>query len=74
MNLLKLSSLDVSDALLESIEKWKSAEDKIEFCDPRVPLLIKIDGKKYYVLSIGGDPDEEGVILDAKPEFYWGKK
>ena len=69
--LMKLSSAEVSRALLESIEKWKSAEEKIEFCDPRVPLLIKINGKKYYVLSIGGDPDEEGIILEAKPTSYW---
>jgi hypothetical protein len=53
------------------IEKYEEAEDKEEFCNPDAPLLITINGKKNYVLSVGGDPDEEGVVIEAKPESLW---
>lgn len=71
--LMKFTTRQVSDALLESIEKYDEVEDKDDQCNPDVPLLININGARHYVLSVGGDPDEEGLVLEVKTEKYWGK-
>jgi len=69
----KFTTKQVADALFESIDSYERADDKDDQCNPEVPLLININGKKHYVLSVGGDPDEEGLILEAKPASYWEK-
>jgi hypothetical protein len=48
----------------ESMVKYDYAEDKEEFCNPDVPLVVKLKNKRYGVLSYGGDPEEEGLILE----------
>lgn len=65
------STKHVAEALNRSIQAYKQAEDKDEFCNPDAPLLILINGKKHHVLSVGGDPDEEALILDIKPQSYF---
>ena len=69
---MKFTTRQVFDALSESIEKYEAAEDKDDQCNPDVPLLINIDGKRHYVLSVGGDPDEEGLVLEVKKASHWG--
>lgn len=69
----KFTTQALHDAMGESIQKYEEAEDKDEQCNPEVPLTIVIEGKKYYVLSYGGDPDEEGLVLEAKPAEWWTK-
>lgn len=69
----KFTTQALHEAMGESIQKYEEAEDKDEQCNPEVPLTIVIEGKKYYVLSYGGDPDEEGLVLEAKPEKWWTK-
>jgi hypothetical protein len=67
----KFTTKHVYESLEESIEKFNESENKDEQCNPDAPLTIMINGKKHFVLSIGGDPDEEGLILECKPESYW---
>lgn len=69
--LLKQSARHVFEALKSMIERYEEAEDKEEFCNPDAPLLINVNGKRNYVLSVGGDPDEEGFVIEAKPESQW---
>ena len=69
----KFTTQALHEAMGESIQKYEEAEDKDEQCNPEVPLTILIEGKKYYVLSYGGDPDEEGLVLEAKPASWWTK-
>ena len=61
----------IHQAMSRSIQMYEQAEDKEEQCNPNVPLLILLNGKKHYVLSIGGDPKEEGLIVDIKPASYF---
>ena len=61
----------LGEAINESIEKWNEALNKEDQCNPNVPITILINGKKHYVLSYGGDPDFEGLILEVKPESYF---
>ena len=72
ITLQKLSAIHVNGALMDVMKKWMYADDKDEFCDPNEPLLIMINGKRHHVLSVGGDPDEKGFVLEVKPESYWG--
>ena len=67
----KFKTRDLYDAIGESIDKYNKSDDKDEQCNPNVPLTIFIEGKKHYVLSVGGDPNEEGLIFEAKPEKWW---
>lgn len=67
------STKHIHQAMGKTIEMYEQAEDKSEQCNPDVPLLILLNGKKHYVLSVGGDPDEEGLILEVKPESWWTK-
>jgi hypothetical protein len=67
----KFTTRQLYVAINESIDKFEQAEDKDEMCNPDAPILISINGKKHYVLSYGGDPDEEGLILDCKPAAWW---
>jgi hypothetical protein len=72
MNLFqKFTSKALWEAIGESCVKYEQAEDKSEMCNPDVPITIMIEGKKFFVLSYGGDPDEEGLILECKPEKWW---
>jgi hypothetical protein len=73
ITLMKQSAVHVCGALIEGIEKWMQVDDKDEFCDPNEPLVIMINGKRHHVLSVGGDPDEKGFVLEVKPESYWIK-
>lgn len=61
----------LGEAINESIQKYEQAEDKDEQCNPNVPITLLINGKKHYVLSYGGDPDYEGLILEVKPASYF---
>lgn len=64
----------LGEAISESIKRYEQAEDKTEFCDPDVPITLLLNGKranKYFVLSYGGDPKEEGLILDIRPLSYF---
>lgn len=72
VSLLKLSAAHVCDAFMEGMEKYMSADDKSEFVDPNAPVLVMINGKRHHILSVGGDPDEEGFVLEVKPASYWG--
>lgn len=67
----KFTTKALWEAMGESIEKYKQAEDKDEQCNPDVPITILINGKKHYVLSYGGDPSEEGLVLEVKPASWW---
>lgn len=72
MNLFqKFTTRQVCKAMADSMVKYDNAEDKDEFCDPDVPLTIIINGKKHFVLSYGGDPNEEGLIIECKPNSWW---
>ena len=50
--------------MAESMVKYDNAPDKDDFCNPDVALVVKLKNKKYGVLSYGGDPDEEGLVLE----------
>lgn len=67
------STKSIASAMNRSIESYENAEDKDDFCNPEAPLLVLINGKKHYVLSVGGDPKEEGLILEVKPSSWWNK-
>lgn len=67
------STKNIADAINRSIKSYEQAEDKDDFCNPDVPLLILINGKRHHVLSVGGDPKEEGLILEVKPASWWNK-
>jgi len=69
----KFTTKALYEAMGESIQKYESSEDKDEQCNPDVPLTIMVDGKKFFVLSYGGDPNEEGLVLEAKPASWWTK-
>lgn len=58
----------LADALNLSIVKFEEAQDKDDQCNPDVPILIKIGKNRYNVLSYGGDPDEQGIVLEVRPE------
>jgi hypothetical protein len=74
MNFFKpQSTKNIANAINRSIKFYEQAEDKSDFCNPDVPLLILINGKKHHVLSVGGDPKEEGLILECKPTSWWHK-
>lgn len=73
ITLLKLSAEHIYDAFMEGTEKYINAEDKSEHCNPDAPVLVMINGKRHHVLSVGGDPDEEGFVLEVKPASYWGE-
>jgi hypothetical protein len=68
---LPQSAINIFNTMNEMIAKYHAAFDKNEFCDPNEPLIIMVNGKKHFVLSIGGDPNEKGLILEAKPISYW---
>jgi hypothetical protein len=67
----KFTTKSLWEAMGESCVKYAEAEDKSEMCNPDVPLTIMVNGKKHFVLSYGGDPDEEGLILECKPASWW---
>ena len=62
---LPFTTRQLAAAINKSIQKYEDAEDKDEQCNPDVPILILIGKNKYHVLSYGGDPKEEGLILEA---------
>ena len=61
--LLPFTTRQVCKAMSESMVKYDYAKDKEEFCNPDVPLVVLLKNKRYGVLSYGGDPDEEGLVL-----------
>jgi hypothetical protein len=67
------STKNIAIAMLRSIKSYENAEDKDDFCNPDAPLLILINGKRHHVLSVGGSPDEDGLILEVKPASWWKK-
>lgn len=69
----KFTTKSLWEAMGESCVKYAEAEDKSEMCNPDVPIIIMVNGKKHFVLSYGGDPDEEGLILECKPASWWKK-
>jgi len=62
--LLPFTTRQVCKAMADSMVKYDNAQDKDDFCNPDVPLVVKLKNKKYGVLSYGGDPDEEGLVLE----------
>lgn len=62
---LPFTTRQLAKALNESIQKYEEAEDKDEQCNPDVPILILVGKNRYNVLSYGGDPNEEGLIIEA---------
>ena len=62
--LLPFTTRQVCKAMAESMVKYDNAPDKNDFCNPDVALVVKLKNKKYGVLSYGGDPDEEGLVLE----------
>jgi hypothetical protein len=62
--LLPFTTRQVCKAMADSMVKYDNAPDKNDFCNPDVPLVVKLKNKKYGVLSYGGDPDEEGLVLE----------
>ena len=56
--------------MADSMVKYDNAPDKDDFCNPDVALVVKLKNKKYGVLSYGGDPDEEGLVLELV-ELKW---
>lgn len=44
--------------------KYDYAPDKKDFCNPDVPLVVRLKNKRYGVLSYGGDTNEEGLVLE----------
>ena len=62
--LLPFTTRQVCKAMAESMVKYDNAPDKDDFCNPDVALVVKLKNKKYGVLSYGGDPDEEGLVLE----------
>ena len=72
ITLLKLSAAHVCDSFMDGMEKYMNADDKSEFVNPDAPVLVMINGKRHHILSVGGDPDEEGFVLEVKPASYWG--
>lgn len=63
--LLPFTTRQLANALNQSIKKYEEAEDKDEQCNPDVPILILVGKNKYRVLSYGGDPNEEGLIIET---------
>lgn len=61
--LLPFTTRQICKAMSESMVKYDYADDKDEFCNPDVPLVVILKNKRYGVLSYGGDPDEEGLVL-----------
>jgi hypothetical protein len=62
--LLPFTTRQVCKAMADSMVKYDNAPDKDDFCNPDVALVVKLKNKKYGVLSYGGDPDEEGLVLE----------
>ena len=69
----KFTMKSLHEAMQESIEVYEESEDKDDLLNPEAPITIMVDGEKFYVLSYGGDPDEEGLVLEAKPADWWTK-
>ena len=65
------STKHIAEAMNRSIKSYEQAENKDDFCNPEKPLLILINGKRHHVLSVGGSPDEESLILEVKPASWW---
>lgn len=63
--LLPFTTRQLYHAIIESIQKYEDADDydKDDFCNPDVPLVVLLKNKRYGVLSYGGDPNEEGLVL-----------
>lgn len=62
--LLPFTTRQVFMAIAESMDKYDKALDKDDFCNPDVPLVVRLKNKRYGVLSYGGDPNEEGLVLE----------
>jgi len=62
--LLPFTTRQVCKAIADSMVKYDNAPDKDDFCNPDVPLVVRLKNKRYGVLSYGGDPDEEGLVLE----------
>ena len=62
--LLPFTTRQLCKAMAESMVKYDYAEDRDEQCNPDVPLVVILKNKKYGVLSYGGDPSEEGLVLE----------
>lgn len=58
----------LQEALQTSIRKYEQAQEKDDQCDPDVPILIKVGKNRYNVLSYGGDPNEPGIVVEARSE------
>ena len=67
------STRNLANAINRSIKSYEEAQDKDDHCNPDVPLLILINGKRHHVLSIGGDPKEEGLVMEVKSSTWWSK-
>lgn len=62
--LLHFTTRQVCKAIAESMVKYDNAPNKDDFCNPDVPIVVKLKKKRYGVISYGGDPDEEGLVLE----------
>lgn len=75
MSFLKpYTTRNLGEAITESMRRYEQAENKEDFCNPDVPITLLLNGKrvnKYFVLSYGGDPKEEGLVLDIRPPSYF---
>lgn len=58
------------NALETSIRRYDEADeqDKQDQCNPDVPLVFVLGKNRYMALSYGGDPNEEGIIIDIRSE------
>lgn len=64
---LPFTTRQLYESLKTSIQKYEQADDKDEQCNPDVPILIMVGKNRCHVLSYGGDPNEEGLILETMP-------
>jgi hypothetical protein len=70
--LLPFSTRQLADVFNKTLKKFDEADDTDGLCDPDVPLVVKINNKRYFVLSYGGDENEDGLVLEIKPATKGG--
>lgn len=62
-------------AMMQTEKAFVAAEDKDEMINPEAPVIVQCGDFGYEVLSVGGDPDVEGFViqLHKKPVCKWVK-
>lgn len=67
MNYKPLTMHDCLMTMMDVMQKWQESDeaDKDDLINPFAPMIIQTNKGYFYVLSIGGDDEFQGIIIES---------